>query len=734
MTSLASDSLAPRNSRRTHRHLCICYVLAPLMLLLVTASAAHAATVTATWNANPESDIAGYKLSYGIASGAYTTTIDVGNVTTYALTLLGGQTYYFAVQAYDTSGLVSTFSTEVAFTVPAGTTPTILSLSPSTGPAGTAVTIAGGNFGATQSTSTVTFNGATATSSSWSASSIVVSVPAAATSGNVVVTVGGVASNGSPFVVNAPPTLAAIANQSNAENTAVSLQLVGSDPNGNPVTYSATNLPAGVAINGTTGLISGTLTFTSAGTYTVTATVSDGSLTASRTFTWTVSNVNAPPVLVNPGNQSGVLGGTVSLALSASDPDGTALTYSATGLPTGLSINSTTGLITGTLPNAAGSFAVTATVSDGTLTNSQSFTWTVAAQVITFVQQAYAAPSSGTTVAVALSGAQGVGDLNVVVVGWNDTTRTVQSVADTRGNTYVRAVGPTLLNTAATQSIYYAKNISAAAAGANTVTVTFSGAASFPDVRVAEYSGLDPTSPLDVVAGASGSSALANSGNATTTSANDLLVGADYTQGTTSGPGAGFTSRVITVPDSDILEDQVVASAGAYSATAPFATSTGWIMQMVAFHGAGTASATPTLTSLAPTSGPVGTSVTITGTNFGSTKGTSTVTFNAGRPQPRRRGDPRVSSFRFRPVRRRAMSSSPSVALRATRCHSHRGAGADNARTDRRTSGRGGDDYRNKFRQHQGHEHGDVQRHHRDADDLVGVEHRGRSTVGCNDR
>ena len=78
-----------------------------------------------------------------------------------------------------------------------GAAPSLTSLSPTSGPVGTSVTITGANFGATKGTSTVTFNGTTATPTSWSATSIVVPVPAGATTGNVVVTVGGVASNGS---------------------------------------------------------------------------------------------------------------------------------------------------------------------------------------------------------------------------------------------------------------------------------------------------------------------------------------------------------------------------------------------------------------------------------------------------------------------------------------------------------------------------------------------------------
>ena len=83
--------------------------------------------------------------------------------------------------------------------------------------------------------------------------------------------------------------------------------------------------------------------------------------------------------------------------------------------------------------------------------------------------------------------AQTAGNLNVVVVGWNDTTSTVTSVVDSRGNSYTLAIGPTT-GTGLRQSVYYAKNI---VGGSNTVTVTFSQAAFFVDVRVLEYSGLD---------------------------------------------------------------------------------------------------------------------------------------------------------------------------------------------------------------------------------------------------
>jgi len=102
-------------------------------------------------------------------------------------------------------------SNGVNFTVPVPT-PSITSLNPTTGLVGTPVTIAGANFGATQGTSTLKFNGTAAAATSWSAASITAAVPSGATTGNVVVTVGGAASNGVSFTVQAdttPPTVPA---------------------------------------------------------------------------------------------------------------------------------------------------------------------------------------------------------------------------------------------------------------------------------------------------------------------------------------------------------------------------------------------------------------------------------------------------------------------------------------------------------------------------------------------
>ena len=210
----------------------------------------------------------------------------------------------------------------------------------------------------------------------------------------------------------------------------------------------------------------------------------------------------------------------------------------------------------------------------------------LSAATVSYVQGNYATPQSPqTTVAVAFSGAQNAGDLNVVVVGWNDSSATVTSVVDQSGNPYAPASAPTTGN-GLSQSIYYAKNIAAAAAGANRVTVTFSTAAVYPDVRIVEYSGADRSNPFDVAAGSFGNSASSSSGSATTTNATDLLFGANTVATLTTGPGSGFITRLITSPDGDIAEDRSVTSTGTYSATAPLSSSGPWVMQMVVFRAA----------------------------------------------------------------------------------------------------------------------------------------------------
>jgi chitodextrinase len=179
-------------------------------------------------------------------------------------------------------------------------------------------------------------------------------------------------------------------------------------------------------------------------------------------------------------------------------------------------------------------------------------------------------------------GAQRAGDLNVVAVAWADSTTHVTGITDTTGNSYVLAIGPTVAS-GITQSIYYAKNIGAASAGANTINITFDAVVPAPDVRIAEYSGLDTAAPLDKTAAATGNSALPTAGPVTTTSANEVIVGAEYGDESATGAGNGYTLRVLSDPEFDVLEDLTVTQSSTYSATAPMGTANLWVMSLATF-------------------------------------------------------------------------------------------------------------------------------------------------------
>ena len=87
-------------------------------LLIVPLQEGYCAQVTLAWDPDSVSDLAGYKIYYGSASGNYQWNVDAGNVTTHTLSDLAiGGTYYAAATAYTTNGLESSYSNEVKFTV-----------------------------------------------------------------------------------------------------------------------------------------------------------------------------------------------------------------------------------------------------------------------------------------------------------------------------------------------------------------------------------------------------------------------------------------------------------------------------------------------------------------------------------------------------------------------------------------------------------------------------------------
>jgi hypothetical protein len=162
--------------------------------------------------------------------------------------------------------------------------------------------------------------------------------------------------------------------QTNNEGDTVSLQLKSSSGAPASGNFTATGLPPGLTISNS-GLISGTIDSRGAGTYNVRITDDDnGVITPAITFTWTV-NDTTPPDLTSPGDQSNFTGDTVNLAIKAVDAD----SFSATSLPTGLSIDTKTGVISGTIAqNSQGTYTPTITATDNGHSTSITFNWVVA--------------------------------------------------------------------------------------------------------------------------------------------------------------------------------------------------------------------------------------------------------------------------------------------------------------------------------------------------------------------
>ncbi|MGR3318910.1 MAG: hypothetical protein ACUZ8O_10580, partial [Candidatus Anammoxibacter sp.] len=95
-------------------------------------------TVVLSWNTNAEPDLAGYRVYYGDTSGNYTNNVDIGNITSYTQVVTGTSDIYYAIKAYNDSGIESDYSVEVVYNVsPPPTTGTVqtisLSWDPNTG-------------------------------------------------------------------------------------------------------------------------------------------------------------------------------------------------------------------------------------------------------------------------------------------------------------------------------------------------------------------------------------------------------------------------------------------------------------------------------------------------------------------------------------------------------------------------------------------------------------------------
>jgi hypothetical protein len=277
---------------------------------------AEAATVTLVWDPNTESDLAGYLLSYGTASGQYTTTIDVGNVTTYIFEEPNPSVrYYLALRAYDAEGLISPYSNEAVTTPNPPLTMTVLStnrMSPQ--PVGTSI-----GFTATASGGTAPYEfkwwidnaGTSTVGAQWSTSNMFTWTPASPSSTYVI----RVWARNAGSTADAPDSSAAI--------LTMTFVITGAAANAAPTVNAGADrtitLPGTAALNGTVSddgqpappgvvtlawtrvsgpgtvvfsapaAVSTTATFGTSGTYVLRLTASDSMLSSSDDVTVTVN-------------------------------------------------------------------------------------------------------------------------------------------------------------------------------------------------------------------------------------------------------------------------------------------------------------------------------------------------------------------------------------------------------------------------------------------------------------
>ncbi|WP_436794063.1 putative Ig domain-containing protein [Actinospongicola halichondriae] len=173
---------------------------------------------------------------------------------------------------------------------------------------------------------------------------------------------------------NAPPVVTDPGPLSNLFGEAVDVTIAASDPDGDVLTYFASGLPAGIEIDLGTGRLTGTTS--AGGTYAPKIHVFDGVALTTLTLDWTVAPPNTGPVFTDPGPQAIVHNAPASVQIQATDPDTDPITWSATGLPAGLTIAPDTGLVTGA-PTTLGTVDSVVTATDGAHPTTLAVSWTV---------------------------------------------------------------------------------------------------------------------------------------------------------------------------------------------------------------------------------------------------------------------------------------------------------------------------------------------------------------------
>jgi len=149
------------------------------------------------------------------------------------------------------------------------------------------------------------------------------------------------------------PVITSALNASGTAGLAFSYQIAAS---GNPTSYSAIGLPTGLAVNDLTGVISGTVSSTG----TTDLTIRAGNAVGTGSATLVISMVAPPPVITGTLTATGTTGNAFSYQITASNNP---ISYAASNLPAGLSVNTSSGLISG-IPSSTGTFNSTISASN----------------------------------------------------------------------------------------------------------------------------------------------------------------------------------------------------------------------------------------------------------------------------------------------------------------------------------------------------------------------------------
>ena len=522
--------------------------------------------------------------------------------------------------------------------------PAITFISPNTGAVGSSVVISGINFGSAPDSSTVKFNGVTATTTAWGSTSITATVPNGATTGPVVVTVNGQASAGVTFTVTAAPSITSL-------NPA-------SGHAGSQVTISGTNFGAsqgggGVKFNGLDAIITNWSTSSiialvpaSASTGNVVVTADGG--VASNGFAFTVF---PSPAITGLSPNSASAGTVVSISgnsFGASQGSGT-VTFNGVAA----AITSwTDGSIQATVPSGATTGNLIVSSTSGGPSNAARLSvvnpvgvWidqVVSSDTISALGNLSTAPLSthaANELLLAFVSAGGGSDLNISVAGVSGgglTWTLVQRTNTQRGTAEIwRAFASSVQN-----GISITASFESLPGG-----MLIAGAPGDMTMTVATFAGIDATGSNG--AGAIGAIATANSGagapsaTLTTTRNNSLVmgVGVDPQNFVTLLPGANqVILHQVGAPcdlgscDTLWVQQQSTAISSSGTSVTINDTTPGFTdpfnVSLVEILPSITPTSGPVITSLSAFAGQPGATFTISGANFGSTQGTSTVKLN----------------------------------------------------------------------------------------------------------